>query len=207
MRPLLLLLLAVTLFCSCATETPKVLLFVTDGSRDLELMLTKEVLVMDEMLQQSGFEVVVSSLSGEPISVGTVVVEPDLQLSDVRVADYSGFVFPCMAPPWEKIYEPNTEVVSFVETVLAEDKPMAAQTLSVADFAKAGVLVDKRYAFTLEPDVSKYPEFEGGTYSGEGVIQDGNVITSGTCPWKAREYGAQDGTRELTRLLIEAVGS
>ncbi len=205
MKQLFLLLLSATLLVSCAKDNPKVLLFITDGSRDLELMLTKEVIVMNEMLEQSNFEVVITTLSGETVSVDSVVIEPDLKLGDVNIADYSGFIFPCMAPPWDKIYDLNEEVIEFVKKVSKEGKPMAAQTLSVADFAKAGVLVDKEYAFTIDPDLNEYPEFEGGIYSGEGVIQDGNIITSGTCPWKTREYGAPDGTRKLTQLFINAI--
>jgi putative intracellular protease/amidase len=205
MKKLFLLLLSATLLVSCGKDNPKVLLFITDGSRDLELMLSKEVIVIKEMLEQSELDVVIATLSAEPISVDTVEVRPDLALSDVNVSDYSGFMFPCMAPPWEKIYDPNSEVVAFIKKVSAEEKPMASQTLAVADFAKAGILVDKKYAFTMEPDVDEYPEFRHGIYSGEGVIKDGNIITSGTCPWKAREYGLQDGTRTLTQLLIDAI--
>ncbi|UCH13284.1 MAG: DJ-1/PfpI family protein, partial [Bacteroidales bacterium] len=108
-------------------------------------------------------------------------------------------------PPWETIHNLNPEVVSFVKTVSKEDKPMAAQTLSVAVFAQAGLLINRKYAFTIDPDVNKYPDFKGGIYKGEGVIQDGNIITSGTCPWKTREYGKLDGTRKLTQLLVEAI--
>jgi hypothetical protein len=110
-----------------------------------------------------------------------------------------------MAPPWEKINNLDPEVVSLIKKISTKDKPMAAQTLSVADFAKAGVLIDKEYAFTIDPDVNEYPDFKGGIYGGEGVIQDGNIITSGTCPWKTREYGKPDGTQKLTHLLIKAI--
>jgi putative intracellular protease/amidase len=205
MKKIFLLLLSVTLFISCGTDTPKVLLFITDGSRDLELMLTKEVVVMKELLEQSNFEVVITTLSGKTISVNSIVIEPDLKLNDVVIAEYSGFIFPCMALPWEKIHNLEPEVVAFVKKISIEDKPMAAQTLSVADFAKAGVLVDKKYAFTIEPDVNEYPDFKGGIYSGEGVVQDGKIITSGTCPWKTREYEKPDGTRELTQLFVNAI--
>ena len=160
---------------------------------------------MKDILEQSNFEVVVATLSGDPVSVDTVTVSSDLKLSEVIITDYYGFIFPCMAPPWDKIYDPNLEVVAFIKEISMEEKPMASQTLSVADFAKAGLLVDKKYTFTMEPDVDEYLEFKGGIYSGEGVIQDGNIITSGTCPWKAREYGLQDGTRKLTQIFIEAV--
>ena len=205
MKQLFLLLLSATLFISCGQDTPKVLLFITDGSRDLELMLTKEVVVMKEILEQSSFEVEIATLSGETISVDSVVIEPDLILSDISIADYSGFIFPCMAPPWEKINNLDPEVVTFIKKISTKGKPMAAQTLSVADFAKAGVLVGKKYAFTIDPDVNNYPDFKGGIYSGEGVVQDGNIITSGTCPWKTREYEKPDGTRELTQLLVKAI--
>lgn len=205
MKQLFFLLLSVTLLVSCGGDRQKVLLFITDGSRDLKYMLTEEVIVMKVLLEQSGFQVAMATLSGETISVDSVVIKPDLKLRDVSIANYSGFIFPCMAPPWEKVNNLDPEVVAFIEKISKEGKPLAAQTLSVADFAKAGVLVDKNYAFTIEPDVNEYPDFKGGIYRGEGVIQDGNIITSGTCPWKAREYGVQDGTRELTQLLIEAI--
>jgi len=205
MKRLLVFLLSTALLFSCGKDQPKVLLFVTDGSRDLELMLIKEVLVMKEILEKSDLEVVIATLTAEHISIDIITVKPDLKLNEVDIADYSGFLFPCMAPPWDKIYEPNSEVAAFIKEAAKEGKPMASQTLSVADFAKAGILVGKKYAFTLEPDLDEYPEFRGGIYSGEGVIQDGNIITSGTCPWKAREYDLQDGTPKLTELFIKAV--
>ena len=205
MKQLFILLLSAVLFFSCGRDNSKVLLFITEGSRDLELMLTKEVLVMKQILEESGFMVEIITISGETIEVDSIIVEPDLKLNNVNIADYSGFIFPCMAPPWEKMQNLNPVVVSFVKEISKEGKPMAAQTLSVADFAKAGVLVDKNYAFTIDPDVDEYPDFKGGIYSGEGVVQDGNIITSGTCPWKTREYGKPDGTPQLTELLIKAI--
>jgi putative intracellular protease/amidase len=205
MKQLLLLFLSATIFISCEIDTSKVLLFITDGSRDPELMITKEVVVMKEILEQSNLEVTITTLSGETISVDSIVIEPDLKLEKVRIADFSGYIFPCMAPPWEKMNNLDPIVVDFIKEISKEDKPMAAQTLSVADFAKAGVLVAKEYAFTIDPDVNEYPDFKGGIYKGEGVIQDGNIITSGTCPWKTRKYGKPDGTRELTQLLVKAI--
>jgi hypothetical protein len=186
-------------------EKPKVLLFITDGSRDLKLMMTKEVMLMKEIVEKSGFNIVIATLSGETIIVDSLKVKPDLKLEEVRIDEYDGFLFPCMAPPWDKIYLPNTEVVGFIAKVKESEKPMAAQTLSVADFAKTGILAGRKYAFTLDPDTSEYPEFKGGFYSGEGVVQDGLIITSGTCPWKKREYGKPDGTKEMTELLIATI--
>jgi hypothetical protein len=41
--------------------------------------------------------------------------------------------------------------------------------------------------------------------SGTGVVQNGGVITSGTCPYQAKLTGRPDGTVELAQKLIEAV--
>jgi hypothetical protein len=49
------------------------------------------------------------------------------------------------------------------------------------------------------------PLIPEGIYDGTGVVQDGQVITSGTCPHQARPTGSPDGTAELTKKLIEAI--
>ena len=50
-----------------------------------------------------------------------------------------------------------------------------------------------------------FPEFEGEVYSGKGIVQDGNVNTSGAYPLWSRDEGLKDGTLELTYVLIEAM--
>jgi putative intracellular protease/amidase len=86
-------------------------------------------------------------------------------------------------------------------------KPIAAQTGGVLILGEAGVLKGKKFAFEDEKDSnpSTYPILNDGIYSGRGVIKDGNIITSGTCPWMAKMTGHQDGTAELTRMLIDAI--
>ena len=206
MKRLFILLLLATVFTSCTKDTPKVLLFIRgDGlkSYDLELMLTKEVGVMKEILEQSGFEVAVASVSGEPIVAGSTSLKPDLKLDEVSIADYAGFILPCMADSGSLA----PEAVTMVKKAAAEGKPVAAQFGSVMILARAGVLMGKKYAYYTEVDVNKLPEFKGGVYSGTGVIQDGNIITSAICPFWAREKELQDGNEELTRALIEAIST
>ena len=201
MKRLFILLVLATLFASCAKDTNKVLLFIRDGSADLEYMLTKEVFVMKKMLEQSGFEVTVATVFGEPISTDSVNLEPNLKLGDVNTADYAGLILPCMAAG---LYI-APEAVAMVKKAAAEGKPVAAQLFSVVTLAEAGVLVGKKYALLSEVDVNRYPVFKGSFYSGTGVIQDGNIITSGVCPFIARRREIQDGTEELTRALIDAI--
>ena len=64
-------------------------------------MLTKEVGVMVSMLEKAGYKVVVASASGQPITGGATTLKPDLKLADVKVDDYAGFMFPCMAVDME----------------------------------------------------------------------------------------------------------
>ena len=39
----------------------------------------------------------------------------------------------------------------------------------------------------------------GGTYRGDGVVQDGKIVTSGICPVMALFVKKPDGTLELTK--------
>lgn len=190
-------------------ESNKVLLFIRDGSIDLEYMLTKEVGVMKDVLEQSGFEVTMASKSGEPIVAGSIKLIPDLKLGDVKVSDYAGFILPCMAAADTPGAPLNTELVDMVKNASAEGKPVAAQLGSVLILANAGVLNGKKYAFadseTFNADV--YPALKdcGGIYSGSGVIQDGNIITSGVCPHWAKMNELPDGTQELSQALVKDI--
>jgi putative intracellular protease/amidase len=201
MKRIILMLILVSFISSFKKETPKVLLYIEDNSMDLGYMLTHEVGKMREILKQSGFEVIIATISGETLKADSISVTPDIKLSIVNVNDYSGFILPCMAPA-DTIVTPEEK--SFVRKVVNEGKPIAAQTAAVLILAKAGVLNGKKYSFPknnmISPDM--YPEFKSGIYGGNSVIQDGNIITCGVCPMEAKVTGAQDGTAGLTQKLI-----
>ena len=181
-------------------ESGKVLLFIRDGSLDLEFMLKEEVGVMKETLEEAGIKVDIATLTGEPISAGSVKLKPDLKLNDVSVLDYDGFILPCMATAGDDVAPIPDEVIILVKG--AASKPIAAQTGSVQILAKAGLLKGKKYASTIKFDD---PYFEGSILTGSGVVKDGNIITSGVCPYMAKEADMEDGTHELTSALITAV--
>jgi putative intracellular protease/amidase len=179
-------------------SAPKVLLFIKDGSEQLEYMLTNEVGKMSEMIKQSGFDVTIATISGEVLTGGSVTVKPDLKLSEVNIDEYAGFILPCMVSDFI-----SPEMITFVKTIVDKGKPIAAQTGSVALLAKAGILNGKKYTFNH--DVSMNPDFKSGIYCGTGVVQDGVIITSGVCPWIANGTGWEDGTAKLTQTLIDAI--
>ncbi|GMR23284.1 MAG: hypothetical protein BMS9Abin37_1701 [Acidobacteriota bacterium] len=184
-------------------DSPKVLMFVRDGARDLELMLDEETGVMKEMLENAGIEVVVATTSGEPMKAGSLVLEADLKIADAKASDYDGFILPCMAPASGSPLP--SEVITLIEEAYVSGKPIAASRASVAVLGKAGVLEGNLYSYASEVDVNERPEFKGGTFKGTGVTRDGNVITAGICPLASKGLKLPDGTEDLTRGLIDSL--
>ena len=88
-------------------------------------------------------------------------------------------------------------------------KPLAAQFGSVVILAQAGVLKGKKYAFLADPlkptawRTVTDPRFVDAIYSGRGVVQDGNIITSGICPYLEARMNYPDGTTNLTQAFID----
>jgi putative intracellular protease/amidase len=178
-----------------------VLLVVDQNSEDLKLMLTKEIGVMTDLLQKAGYKVVVATAAGSTIDAGgNVTLKPDLKIADVKPEDYAGFVFPCMGRDME-ITQPADQLALAVKAV-ASGKPVAAQVGGVQVLDQAGVLKGKHVAMATEGKAV----VADAVWDGEGVVQDGNIITSGICPYLSRELGRPDHTAELTQKLIAALG-
>jgi putative intracellular protease/amidase len=148
------------------------------------------------MLQKAGYRVEVASPNGELWGTSTIALKPDLKLSDVKVADYRGFVIPCLAIESSALHP---DLAAVIKSAAEQGKPLAAQLGAVTLLAKAGVLSGKKYAVVGE----MVPEFKDGIYSGSGVVKDGKIITSGICPAAAREFkGMEDGTPKLMEAFI-----
>jgi len=192
--------LLLLLLVSCASQQPKekgpqVLLILREriGSADNQYLVTNEVVVMKSMLEEAGFKVVIASASGRTFSRGDITLEPDLKLAEVKIADYVGFIIPCMSLG-TSIVKP--EEVAIAKQIVAKGKPVAAQRKGVVILAEAGVLAGKRYSYESNPTPNTL--FDEAIYSGKGVVQDGNIITSAYCPY----HGSLDQTVELTQALI-----
>jgi putative intracellular protease/amidase len=179
----------------------KVLLIAREHSGSLWLMLTKEVKPMMDLLLEAGYEVVPASDPGLPLSAGGATLDIRHKLSDVVVADYAGIVIPCMASAETENWLPDA-ALEIVKQAFAKGTPIAAQQSGVSILGYAGVLANRSWAAGF-----RNTSF-GGTYKGEGVVQDGNLITSGTCPYLFEKEGLgadKAGTRELTERLIQAM--
>jgi putative intracellular protease/amidase len=191
----------------------KVLMIPREGySSDLDLMIKSEVGVMNMLLKRAGFEVEVATTSGRPIVGNTGKIEKIMILSDVNLDNYVGVIMPCMAVGMFPGPPVSPEAVVVVKKALADGKPVAAAANSAIILAEAGVLKGKKYAFAGDPLTTtpqrtrKDLRFEGGIYSGPGVVQDGKIITSGICPNLERALAMPNGTIELTQKFIEAIG-
>jgi len=185
---------------SCAKNTSQVLLFMRDGSPDLEYMLKREVSVMIDTLEGAGFTVVVATFDGSTFAAGSTQVKTDVSLADVDIADYAGFILPCMAAGTGTNAMIPAEMVDLVQKAVSAGKPVAAQTGSIMTLRRAGLLNGKKYA-----NLNEIPELEGATYTGTGVVRDGLIVTSAICPYMARDLKTNDGTEQLALLLIEAM--
>jgi putative intracellular protease/amidase len=203
MKKIATILITIIILSSFQTSKPKVLMYIQDNSMDLNFMLTNEAIKMKKMLEQAGFDVDIASISDKIIKSDSISVKPDIKLSEVNIRKYSGFILPCMAPK-------DTVVTllekNFIKEVVKEGKPLAAQTSAVYILAESGVLYGKKFA--MEENLIKMSlQFKNAVYSGIGVVQDGNIITSGTCPMMMKTTGLKDGTAELTNKLIQTIKS
>ncbi len=196
-----------TFILSYAQNTPKVLLFMRNAQKsgDLEYMLKKEVGVIKETLEKSGYKVVVATLDGSSFAAGSTTVTANIKLADANVADYAGFILPCLAvPSYPAPPEVSPEAIALVKKAVSAGKPVAAQTGSLWTLAEAGLLKGKKYAYAME---EKSPYFSGATFAGTGIVKDGLVITSGICPYMAIKTKTKDGTEQLALALAAAMKS
>ena len=174
----------------------KVLVYVRDKSSYTEFMLTHEIGVMLSMLEEAGIQAVVATQSEDSYRDSDTPLKSDILLQDVNVADYDGFLLPCMAAG--KGENTADAAVAMVKEAAAQNKPIAAMHGTVPTLAKAGLLDGKHYAY----DRDSFPE---GIYDGLGVVRDGNIITGATCSQAADYYDRPDDTVELTQTLIDAI--
>jgi putative intracellular protease/amidase len=191
----------------------KVLMIPREGySADLDLMLKMEVGVMNILLKGAGFQVDIATPSGQPILGQTEKIEKVMRLSEIKPDDYVGVIMPCMAVGWFPGPAVSSETVSIVKKALADGKPVAASANASIILAEAGLLKGKKYAYFRDPLTTDANwkrtdlRYEGGIYSGDGVVQDGKIISSGVCPILERGSGKQNGTVQLTRTFIAAIG-
>jgi putative intracellular protease/amidase len=203
-------------------QTPlKVLMIPREGySQDLDLMISKEIGVMANLLTSAGFIVDIATTSGSPIVGTTEKIKHVKRLAEVNVDDYAGLIMSCMAVGLFPGPPVAPEAVLAVQKTLASGKPVAAALGSVNVLAEAGVLKGKKYSYIrdpLMPDAGSTVtdrRFAGALYVSPGVTQDGQIITCGVCPntekayhWGMDPFGTPSAPVGLTEMFIAAIKS
>lgn len=198
-----------------AQSAGKVLMIVREGySSDLDLAIKMEVGGMNSVLTAAGYDVQVASTSGQPILGASQKIEKVSRLSEINLSDYVGVIMPCMGVGMFPGPPISPEAVAAVRKVLEDGKPVAAASNASTVLADAGVLKGRKYAYATDP-LNSGPQwagrtdkrFDGGIYSGTGVVQDGKIITSGICPILAKALGLPDETVELTKRFVTTLAS
>jgi protease I len=200
----LLVILVSSLIPGCASAGQKqILLLLSEPSIEPELFLTGEATVMIDLLTNAGFKVVTASDSGQPITAGNLIIKPDMKTADVNVEDYVGVMVPCMGRPDD--YEASAATLKIVKEAFSDGKWIAAQNSGVLVLDQAGIMQGKQFAMaqSMETLAASY----NGIYKGEGVVQDGKIITGGICPYMEIYEGVRGTTVDLTQDFINALKS
>lgn len=180
-----------------------VLMFIREGSRNLDLMLEEEVLLMKSMLEAEGYKVEIATNDGADLTAGSFSVAVDHKIADISMDDFGAIALPCMAPPPGSVLEET--VIQLVRAAAADAKPIAASRGAVGYLAEAGVLQGREYAYASAVSVEERPSFRGGSFTGTGTTRDGFVSTNGICPLASRGLNLPDGTTNWTQAFIDSL--
>lgn len=133
-----------------------------------------EVEVACTLLKSAG-EVITVGLDGKAKrSSSSFNVLPDRLLSEVDVADVDIFIIPGGDPNSEELR--SDELVEFLRDLHEKKKNIAAICSAPIHLAKAGVLDDRKYTTSLEPE--EYDIFDSKNFENKDLVVAGNIITA-----------------------------
>ena len=146
--------------------------------RDEEFFETKSI------LEEAGIEITVVNSTGQPSkSMFGKIVNPDKNFYDIEPKDYDAIVF--IGGQGTPVYFDNERAKSLANEFNSSGKIVAAICIAPVILARAGILNGKKA--TVFPsgrnDINAV-----GTYTGNIVEQDGNIIT-GSGPEAVKEFG------------------
>ncbi len=133
-----------------------------------------------KIFEVNKIEVISCSLVSNATSVTGKSQKIDILLSKVYAEDYDAVVF--VGGPGASIYFNDKKSHEIAKNA----KVLCAICIAPSTLANAGVLKGKKA--TCWPSESKNLERNGGIYTGEDVVVDGNIITANG-PAAARQFG------------------
>lgn len=171
-------------------STPKLLMVIAPKDfRDEELLVPRKA------FQSQGWTVdTVSTETGEATGMLGAREEISNTLSDVSMSDYHAIIVVGGMGSIEYLW-PNETLHRHVQQAYQDSKTVGAICLSGAVLGLAGVLNNKKATVWETPESRAAIEDNGGTFTGEPVTVDGNIITA----------NGPEAAEEFTQALIEAV--
>jgi putative intracellular protease/amidase len=183
----------------------RVLIVPREGSIAPDLMIKREVLVIKQILTQAGYDVEVATVSGKPIRGKDQILEANAKVGDVDLSRYSGLVLACMAAGSIGEWHASQDEKSLATDAAQRGMLVGAQASALITLAEAGLLDGKHYCYYKNPGHTE--GFVNGQYSGLGVIRDGILITSSSCPYVPVQYGPRmkDYTSQFAADFVRAL--
>jgi putative intracellular protease/amidase len=175
----------ISVACAFGQGSRRILVLVREVSEDMEFMIKNEVQPMIEQVKEAGYNVVIASESGKPITTKNQKLVPDVKLADAAILDYDGVIVPCMMAGSMPNKAPAAGVVLLREAAAA-GLIIAAQH-SIEMLVPAGLTKGRRFA------------------NSPGVVVDGKLITSWNCPYTALNNGKPVDTYALIEAFLKEI--
>lgn len=137
-----------------------------------------------KVLEEAGNEITVANSSGtESKGALGLIVKPDIRLDQVKSEDYNAIIF--VGGQGSSVYFENQIALNLAKEFNSQGKIVAAICIAPTILVNAGILNGKKATcYPSEKDnISAV-----GTYTGNQVEADGNIIT-GYGPSAAKEFG------------------
>ncbi len=143
----------------------------------------EELFVPKKHFEGRGIEVTIASTkTGECSGMMGKTATADLTLNAVKVGDYDAIVF--VGGAGTPIIRKEKKALDIAQEAAAKGKVLGAICWATTTLAKAGVLEGKRATVWVGDDAefgmktSEYLEKQGATYSDEGFVVDGKIVTA-----------------------------
>jgi protease I len=119
---------------------------------------------------------IASSDTGVAVSMGQIVVQPDLALPDAQVADYAGLVL--IGGSGAALYWDDSLLQTRCRQFVESGRIVAAIGIAPITLARAGILKGRKAAVFHEPTAIGWLKESGAKFSFRELVTDRNVITA-----------------------------
>jgi len=146
-------------------------------------------------ISQAGVNtLLVASDSGVAVSMSQLIVNLDLLLRDVNVADYAGLVL--IGGSGAALHWDDSLLQARCREFAASGKVVAAIGIAPITLARAGVLKGRRATVFRDRTAVDWLRQAGTNFSFKGVVRDQNIITAASSE-QARDFGQAVATAVL----------